>query len=138
MNPRIATLVLGALLSTGITFAQAPDGNQAAPTAPTQSGKERAMNPDKQAQHLGKRLGLSADQVAQLKPILEARQQQMESLRADSSLSAADRRAKAQTIVQDSNAKIEALLNDTQKQQFEQMQAERRAHNHRAQAQPGM
>jgi len=34
--------------------------------------------------------------------------------------------------LQDSNSKIEAVLNDTQKQQFEQMLQERRAH-HKAQ-----
>ena len=40
-----------------------------------------------------------------------------------------DRRAKFHSIRQDSKNKIEALLNDQQKQQFEQMQQAR--HNHR-------
>ena len=69
------------------------------------------------------------DQVAQIKPILEARQQQMQGLRSDTSLAPQDRRAKAQEIMQDSKTKIEAVLNDTQKQQFEQMLQERRAHH---------
>ncbi len=79
------------------------------------------------AKHLGKKLGLSNEQVAQLKPILEDRQQQMQTLRNDTSLNQQDRRAKAGGIMQDSKTRIEAVLNDTQKQQFEQMLQERRA-----------
>lgn len=88
------------------------------------------------AKHLGKKLGLSNEQVAQLKPILEERQQQMQTLRGDSSLNEQDRHAKAKGIMQDSKTRIEALLNDTQKQQFEQMLQERRdRHNSPPQAQ---
>lgn len=72
---------------------------------------------------------MTGDQVAQIKPILEARQQQMQSLRSDSSLAPEDRRVKAHGIMEDSKNKIEAVLNDTQKQQFEQMLEERRAHH---------
>jgi protein CpxP len=137
MNMTKATIVLGALLSAGILLAQAPDSNQAsAANAPqstqTQSGRHhRNVDPAKQAAHLGKRLGLSSDQVAQLQPILVDRQQQMQGLRADTSLTQQDRHAKAKSIMQDSKSKIEAVLNDTQKQQFEQMLAERRAHHNR-------
>jgi periplasmic protein CpxP/Spy len=137
MNTAKATIVLGALLSAGILLAQAPDGNQApAATAPqstqTHQGRHhRNMDPAKQAAHLGKRLGLSSDQVAQLQPILADRQQQMQSLRANTSLAKQDRRAKARAIMQDSKSKIEALMNDTQKQQFEQMLADRRSHRNR-------
>ena len=137
MNTK-ATILLGALLSAGTLFAQAPDANQtqsanATQTAPTQiDHSQRTIDPAKQAAHLGKQLGLSSDQVAQITPILADRQQQMENLRADASLSRRDRRAKAKSILQDSKSKIEALLNDTQKQQYEQMLADRRAHrNHR-------
>jgi len=89
------------------------------------------MDPAKQAAHLGKRLGLSGDQVAQITPIFTDRQQQMQSLRADTSLTQQDRRTKARAIMQDSKSKIEAVMNDTQKQQFEQMLAERRSHHNR-------
>jgi hypothetical protein len=94
------------------------------------------MDPAKQAAHLGQKLGLTSDQVAQIQPILADRQQKMQTLRADNSLSQPDRHTKAQAIMQDSNSKIEAVLSDPQKQQFEQMLAERRAHQHNRQAQP--
>ena len=133
-------MLLGAVLSTGIMLAQAPDQTQPSNVPPAaqieQGHQHKAANPDRMAQHLGKKLGLSTDQVAQLKPILADRQQQLQSLRADSSLTQQDRHAKAQGIMQDSKTRIEALLNDTQKQQFEQLLQERRAHrNSQPQAQ---
>ena len=141
MNSIKATFILGALLSAGTLLAQAPDANQtpaanAPQVAQTQPGRpHRTFDPAQQATHLGKRLGLSSDQVAQLQPILADRLQQMQSLRADTTLAEQDRHAKARAIMQSSNSKAEALMNDTQKQQFEQMLAERRAHrNHQPQA----
>jgi periplasmic protein CpxP/Spy len=127
-------MLLGALLSAGVVLAQAPDQTQQ-PSAPqaaqNQQGRHhRAPDPDRMAKHLGKKLGLSNEQVAQLKPILEDRQQQMQTLRGDTSLNEQDRHARATGIMQDSKTRIEALLNDTQKQQFEQMLHDRRArHN---------
>jgi Spy/CpxP family protein refolding chaperone len=140
MNVTKATIVLGALLSASVMFAQAPDSNQApaansAQAAPAQPGyQHRNFSPQQFAAHLGQRLGLSSDQVAQITPILAARQQQMQTLRADASLSEQDRHTKAHAIIEDTNSKIEAVLTDPQKQQFEQMLAQRRArHNHQPQ-----
>jgi Spy/CpxP family protein refolding chaperone len=136
-NSTKATVALGVLLSAGMAFvfAQAPDANQSA--APTQPGQHRNFDPNQQAAHLGQKLGLSSDQVAQIKPILADRFQKMQALRSDASLTQEDRHSKVQAIMQDSNSKIEALLSDTQKQQFEQMLAERRSHQHNRQsAQP--
>ncbi|MGB7266986.1 MAG: hypothetical protein WBC92_15835 [Terracidiphilus sp.] len=137
-----ATIILGALLSAGIVLAQAPDSSQApaanAPqAAPTQSGNfHRNFDPSRRAAHLGKQLGLSSDQVAQITPILADRQQQVQTLRADTSLTPKDRHAKVRAIMQDSNSKLEAVLTDSQKQQFEQMQAQRRSHQRNRQATP--
>ena len=125
-----ATIFLAALLSTGVLMAQqAPAPANEAPQAAQASSprQHRQMDPDKAAKHLAKKLGLSKDQVAQIKPILAERQTQMQSLRSDASLSQQDRRAKAMSIQQDSQTKIEAVLNDTQKQQFEKMIEARRA-----------
>jgi Spy/CpxP family protein refolding chaperone len=142
MNNTIkATFFLGTLLSAGALLAQAPAATQnpsvdATQASPAQSGRpHREFDPAKAAEHMGKRLGLSSDQVAQITPLLSARRQQMEGLRADSTLAEQDRRTKAKAIMQDTNNKIEALMTDTQKQQFEQMQAERHQHhNHQPQS----
>jgi Spy/CpxP family protein refolding chaperone len=133
-NAGKATLILGALLSAGLVLAQTPAANQSpsvnAPQAAQQQQGHRSFDPNRQAVHMGKRLGLSDDQVAQIKPILADRFQQMQTLRTDTSLSEQDRHAKVRALMQDSNTRIEAVLNDTQKQQFEKMQAERRSHQH--------
>ena len=124
------TVLLGALLSAGALIAQQPDtslsATPAAPQAQAQTSARRAPNPNKQAQRLAKALGLTREQVAQIRPILADRDRQIQQLRADNSLAPADRRAKARALAQDNKAKIEALLNDSQKQQFEQMLADRR------------
>jgi Spy/CpxP family protein refolding chaperone len=126
-------MLLGAVLATGAALAQAPDQSQPSSAAQaTQSTNPRAHhapNPDRMAKHLSKKLNLSSEQVAQIKPVLEDRAQQMQTLRADTSLSQQDRRTKAHQIMQDSNTKIEAVLNDTQKQQFEEMLQQRRDHH---------
>ncbi len=116
MNATKATILFGALLSATIVFAQAPDSNQApaanaAQAAPSQPGQHyRNFDPNRFAAHLGQRLSLSSDQVAQITPILSARQQQMQTLRADATLSEQDRHAKSHAIMQDTNSKIEAVL----------------------------
>jgi len=141
MNQTKATIVLGALLSASVMFAQAPDSSQAPAASAPQTQQEhpgdqhRRFDPSRFAARLGQRLSLSSDQVAQITPILTARQQQMQTLRGDASLSEQDRHTKAHAIMQDTNSKIEALLTDPQKQQFEQMLAQRRAHhNHQQQS----
>jgi Spy/CpxP family protein refolding chaperone len=102
---------------------------------PPQNGnmhEHRGMNPDMQLKHMTKQLDLSADQQSQIKPILDSRQQQMQTLWQDQSMSREDRRSKMQAIQQDTSSKIEAVLNDTQKQKYESMQArqnERRMHH---------
>ena len=141
------TVLLGALLSSGMLIAQQSNSGQAPGTtsqqpdtslgatpgaqATTQPGTRHVPNPEHQAKRLAKQLSLSNDQVAQIQPILADRDQQIQQLRADATLAPRDRHMKARTIMQGTQNKIEALLNDTQKQQYEQMLADRRAHNKR-------
>ena len=132
------TLALGLVLSTGIVMAQqSQDPSQTTANAPaaTQSahGHRHAMDPARQAQHLGKRLGLTQDQVSQLTPIIADRQQQMASLKSDTSVQPQDRREKMRSIFEDSKTKMEAVMNDQQKQQFEQMLASHRGHRQQPQ-----
>jgi periplasmic protein CpxP/Spy len=151
MQRKYLSIAIGLFLSAGLAIAQAPVQSQpqqpAAPdaqsqplaseNAPAQQGeRSHAPNPARAAHRLGKQLGLTQDQVAQIQPIIASRQQQMESLRADSTLTQQDRRAKAHSIMQGSRTQIEALLSDSQKQQYEQMlQARRAQHQHNSQPQ---
>jgi Spy/CpxP family protein refolding chaperone len=85
-------------------------------------GRGHRMSPDEELQRLDKTLKLTDDQKNQIKPILEDRQQKMQSLRSDTSLSPEDRRGKMKSIMDDSNGKIRDVLNDDQKKKFDDMQ----------------
>jgi hypothetical protein len=85
-------------------------------------------DPNQQLRRLTKRLNLTSEQQNQLLPILTDRQQQMAALLNDNSLSAQDRHAKARTLREDSDSKIKAVLNDNQKEQYQQMRQHRRQH----------
>jgi hypothetical protein len=85
---------------------------------------------------MAKTLGLSPDQVSKIEPILADRDQQVQSLRSDATVSSSDRKAKMHGIRQESDSRIEAILNDTQKQQYEQIKQTRKANRHQQIAAP--
>jgi Spy/CpxP family protein refolding chaperone len=114
---RLQSAVLAVCLVGGAhVFAQEPG---AAPETPAPPPHRGMMDPAQQLEGMTKRYNLSPDQQTQLKPILASQQQQMQALRGDSSLSREDRMAKMQSIHADTKTKIEAVLNDDQKKQFE-------------------
>ena len=131
MKNQFSRIVLSGLLATGLTLGSAAMFEQEAAPAPDASGQpsngpgrmgRQPQTPDEQVARMTKRYNLSADQQAQIKPILANQQQQMMALRGDSSMSRDDKMAKMMSIRQDSTTKIQAILNDTQKQQFAQDQ----------------
>jgi hypothetical protein len=136
--------LLGVLLSGSILMAQQPASNQTpspdttlsgTPTpqaSPAQPAMRRTPDAGKQTQRLAKELGLNRDQVTQIRPILADRNVRVEQLRTETAMPQKERRARMQAIQRDSKAKIEALLTDAQKQQFEQIMAERRNRNGRS------
>ena len=144
MYRQIQTITLTALLAAGLTastaFAQDNSTQQAAPAQDSSQtpsnmpgGQMRHMpNPDRQLKQMTKHLNLSSEQ--QIKPLLVDHQQQVQQLMQDQSLSRQDRMQKMRALNQDHRAKIEAVLNDQQKQQFEQMMQRRQD---RMGAQPG-
>jgi hypothetical protein len=141
MRNNLFAIALGGMLALGANAALNAQDQSSAPTpaqdqTQTNSGQQqgqwghghrRAMDPNHQLEHLSKALNLSADQQNQIKPILLDRQQKMQALFQDQSLSRQDRRSKAMAIQQDSKTKLEAALNDQQKQQFEELQAKMQA-----------
>jgi Spy/CpxP family protein refolding chaperone len=114
---RFQSAVLAVCLVGGASvFAQETGGAPETSAPPPRRGM---MDPAQQLQGMTKRYNLSTDQQTQLKPVLESQQQQMQALRGDSSLSRQDRMAKMQSIHADTKTKIEAVLNDDQKKQFD-------------------
>ena len=128
MKNQLGRIVLGGILATGLTLgsaaAFAQDAPAAAPDAAAQQGggHRQPPTPDEQVARMTKRYNLSADQQTQIKPIVADAQQKMMALRGDSSMSRDDKMAKMKSIHEDSNTRISAILNDTQKAQFAQDQ----------------
>ncbi|HEY1807447.1 MAG TPA: hypothetical protein VGG42_02740 [Acidobacteriaceae bacterium] len=134
MRNRLFAIALGGIIAVSANAALCAQDNSAQSTTPQASTQQpgqfhrgHRMDPDRQLAHLTKKLDLSADQQAQIKPILLDRQQQMQALWQDQTLSRQDKRAKAQAIQQDTQTKLEAAMNDQQKQKFEEMRAKMQA-----------
>jgi Spy/CpxP family protein refolding chaperone len=138
------TLALGGMLALGAATAVYAQDNGAPPPDQQQGqaggrGHGRGMmDPNRQLEHLTNELSLSADQQSQIKPILVDREQKMQALWQNQSLSREDRRSQMMAIRQDADAKIQGALNDQQKQKYQAMQAERmRGRRGQGQGAPG-
>lgn len=137
MRNKFCTLALTGFLTLGLAggAAFAQDQTQTAPpesnnsnAAPMHHHHMRRMDSDRQLKRMTKRYDLSADQQSQIKPILDSRDSQMQQLWQDKTMSREDRRGKMQSIQQDTSQKVEAVLNDTQKQKYEADQAKMKEH----------
>ena len=136
-KPLVATAFLVALLSLCFGTAFGQDQDQAAPPPPSGQQSEQGMghrmghgpmmpSVDDQIKHLTKKLNLSDDQQAKLKPILEDQHKQMETIHNDSSLSREDRFSKMQALRQSSDTQIKGVLNEDQQKNFDKMREEQR------------
>jgi periplasmic protein CpxP/Spy len=123
MRKSLCSLVLTGVLTVAGSAAFAQSDSPAQPPSAMAPAGHRGINPDEQLARMTKDLNLTSDQATQIKPILVTRQQQMQTLRQDQSMSQEDKMAKMKSLRDDSNSKISAVLNDTQKQQFGDMQA---------------
>ena len=88
------------------------------------------MSSDQRLQHLTQMLNLTTDQQSKIKPILDNESQQMQALRADTSMSRADRMSKMQSIRETTNSQITPILTPDQQQKYQQMQAQMKQHMH--------
>ena len=80
------------------------------------------MDPARRLAMMKDQLGLSDDQTAKIKAIMDESRGKMEGVRADSSLSQDDSRAKMMAINQEQNSKIRAVLTADQQTKFDAMQ----------------
>ena len=131
---KIFSLALSTCVAVGVAMAAPQSQDQSAPSQNEQAAGQRRANPEHRVKMLAKRLNLTAEQQQQLLPILTDRQQKMEAIFHDSSLSKEDRMAKMRSLREDSESKINAVLTDQQKQTYEQMrqQAKERSHERRS------
>ena len=131
----LPSLAIGSLLmagfSGGILLAQdqstPPAVSSQAPAASPTQRPVHVPNPQHQAKKMAKELGLTPEQVSRIEPILADRDQQVQGVRSDSTLAPKDMKKRVHGIRRDSDSKIEAILNDSQKQQYEQIKQSRKA-----------
>jgi protein CpxP len=126
MRKQIFSAVLLTFFGLGVLAAAPQTQDQTSTEQHKETRHGRQADPQQQVNRLGKRLNLTEDQKNQILPILTDRQQQMKSIHDDSSVPQQDRRAKMRSLWEDSDAKIKAVLNDDQKQKYDQMQQQRR------------
>src|SRR5215469_8354987 len=120
-----------ALAFSGAMLFALPVEAQDTPPAPPQGpptdggmGPRGAGMEQRQLDMLTKRLNLTPDQVTQVKAIDDDTAKQMQAVRADTSLSQDDRRAKMMDIHKASTDKIRALLTPDQQTKYDALQAE--------------
>jgi Spy/CpxP family protein refolding chaperone len=117
-----------ALSVVGTAVAQSsPDATAPAASTSTMAAHQPA-DPQQQVARLSRKLQLTPAQAAKIEPILQSRQQQMQQLRADTSMTPNDRRTKMRSIMQDANTQLQSVLTDSQKQQYQQMMQQAMQH----------
>jgi Spy/CpxP family protein refolding chaperone len=82
-------------------------------------GKAYQMDPDKHLARMTACMGLSADQQAKIKPILEEAVKEKQAVRADKNLTREQRRAKMQQLRGQMQEKVKPLLTAEQLKQFD-------------------
>lgn len=123
----IATLALGLCVALGTAFAQDAQEQSNPGSAPAKGehmGHRQMPSVDDQLKHMTKKLSLSDEQQAKLKPILEAQRTQMGQIRGDSSLSREDRFGKMKALRETTDNQIKGVLNEDQQKKFDKMRAE--------------
>jgi Spy/CpxP family protein refolding chaperone len=114
--PALTAFALAAALS-GQAFAQQSSPAPGSPP-PASNQHMHAFDAQTQLQRLTKQLELTPDQQAKIGPLLQQRDQQLQSLHSDTSLKPADRRAKSMSIIQDSESQISGLLTQPQRDKW--------------------
>jgi Spy/CpxP family protein refolding chaperone len=133
MKNTVIAIAIAGLVGVAGSLAMAQD-QQAAPQQQTERGHgRRQFDPERRVNMLAKRLNLTDDQKQKLQGIFADQQQQMQSMRQDSSLSRQDRMEKMKTLRSEADEKVNGILNDDQKQKYAQMKekARERMEQHR-------
>lgn len=112
------------LLTSTLAFAQAPVTRvQPEPAIHQRHGG----NPHKAAMRMSRELGLSPDQSAKLEPIFAERRQKVDAVRADTSLTDAQRKQQLKAIHQTAKLQLSNVLTPDQMKQMHSMKRDHEA-----------
>ena len=96
--------------------------NQVQQNPAQQDGSQHRMpDPHRAAMRIGRQLNLTPDQTARLEPILADRQQKVQALRANTSLTDDQRRAQMRTILQGTRLQMANILSPDQMKQLKEL-----------------
>ena len=109
----------------------------AANSPPAAVAKQHGADSQRQLAHLARKLALTSQQRAAIGAILERRAQQMQQLRADSSMDLRSHRNRLRALKQVSDRQLQAVLSDSQRQQYQQMPQQAVQWRHARQAPDG-
>ncbi|MGH9685358.1 MAG: hypothetical protein ACRD4S_17325 [Candidatus Acidiferrales bacterium] len=119
----------------GVTRAQ-DQGSQQQPSAQSESQMNHKTMHHNRLDWLSKKLNLTDDQKAKIKPILDDESSSMKGVRDDTSLSQTERHAKMKDLHQATDSKINDILTPEQQQKFAQMQQQMKEHHKDKMANP--
>lgn len=124
----MALCVPAAMLAQGTppSDSQAMSGQQANPGEQPMMRHRRPPSPKRQLRRMTRMLNLTPDQQQKMLPILRERNKRMEAIRNNSALSPEQRRQQMRDTMMDTHRKLEAIMTDSQKRQFEQEMQQRR------------
>jgi protein CpxP len=111
MNRLLLSTSLALALSGSLAFAQQE-------TAPPASMKQHVHNPQRETARLTKRLNLSSDQAARIEPILADRDQKIDALKSDTSISPLILQQQMRAIHQQTKQQLASILTPDQLQQM--------------------
>jgi periplasmic protein CpxP/Spy len=118
-------------MATALAFTTLAAGaqTQSPPASPDATTEHHRHMPDAnhQLQHMTKQLNLTDAQQQQIRPILVDRDQRMQAIRNDTTLSAEQQHQSIGKLMHDTSEQVRNVLTDTQRQQWD----ERRQREHR-------
>lgn len=133
---RTFALLAVSLLGAAALAQQNPPPQPPAGGGDQPQGQRRGMpSVDDQLKMMTDKLGLTADQQAKIKPILEDQRTQAQAVMKDDSLSQDDKRTKMHSLHESTNSKVSNLLTDDQKKKYTEWQQE--MHDRMRQPPPG-
>lgn len=126
MNRTLLAACLALALTGTLAIAQEP----AEAPAPPPQARQHAHNPHHEARKLSRQLGLTPDQTAKIEPILADRDQKMDALKADTSISPMIFNQQRKAIHQQTEQQLSTILTPDQLQQMKTL------HHHNNSAPP--
>ncbi len=119
MHWQLCNLALTGLLAAGVMPAQQRQSTQVPASDNAAVVASLSTKFDKRLAHMTRRYKLTADQQAQMQAILLKQQEDMQTVGADTYMSAANKREEVATLHEASQLEIRAILNEKQKRKFD-------------------